>query len=310
MPLVDVAMGTYNHEKFIAQALESVLTQKTDFSYRIIICDDFSTDNTRSIILSYVKKFPDKIVTLFPERHYGMEHRERPYPKVLKLCTAKYVAMLEGDDYWISTTKLQEQVDFLDSHPEFVMCFTNGRVVNEDGDIIKESRLDEDRRKNLSQAEIISGIVPPANTVVYRNNVLKNIPDEFYSVVNADIFLFSLLTEYGDAGYLDINTGSYRMHAGGVWSEQSEEYSYKKNLKTRCALLKFFKHKYKKILLSSVNNCYVLLLGYYVKKRNIYKFILTCLSFLLHGLTHMDTYFRMYLKPTIYNKFNSLKKKH
>src|SRR4030042_2430256 len=118
-PLVDVAMGTYNHEKFSAQALESVLSQRTNFSYRIIISDDCSTDNTRAIIMSYAEKHPGKIITIFPQKHVGLLHPDRPFIKVLKQCTAKYIALLEGDDYWTEPYKLQKQVDFLKTHADF-----------------------------------------------------------------------------------------------------------------------------------------------------------------------------------------------
>jgi hypothetical protein len=174
-------------------------------------------------LLEYQNKYPDIINLLLPEINLGVM---RNFINTYRACRGEYVALLEGDDFWTSPDKLQKQAEFLDSHTEFVMCFTNGQIVNGNGVIVKEARLDEDRRKNLTQSEIISGLVPPSNTVMFRNNVIVKIPEISYTTVNGDILFFSMLTEYGDAGYLDINTGNYRMHEGGIWSTKSDEYRY------------------------------------------------------------------------------------
>ena len=95
-PLVDIIMPTYNHERFIAQAIESVLAQQTNFEYRLNIADDCSTDNTQTIIKDYAQKHPDQIRTVLSPHNIGIVHKDRLSIKVLKLCTAKYVALLEG----------------------------------------------------------------------------------------------------------------------------------------------------------------------------------------------------------------------
>lgn len=285
-PLVDVAMGTYNHAKYIAQALESVLSQKTDFFFRIIISDDFSTDDTRSIIMSYVEKYPERIVTLFPDRNYGLAHKDRPYPKVLQQCTAKYIAMLEGDDYWNSPDKLQKQVDFMESHPEYMMCFTNCSIVNEEGTIIRDDRLDEDRKKNLSQAEIFSGLVPPTNTVMYRNKLLEKIPDFLCTCANFDIIFFSLLTDHGDAGYLDENMACYRIHGEGVWSGGTKEYLHQNVLNSYCSLLKYYYPRHRDILLPKVQAFFLNLAEYYKSEGQFGKYIDTFFHYALSDLKH------------------------
>jgi glycosyltransferase involved in cell wall biosynthesis len=114
---VSVAMITYNHERYIAKALDNVLSQSTNFDYEVIIGEDFSTDNTRSIIIDYQKRYPDKFQLLLNDKNIGM-HKNTA--QVLRACRGQYVALLEGDDYWTSTHKLQLQVDFLDRHPECV----------------------------------------------------------------------------------------------------------------------------------------------------------------------------------------------
>lgn len=293
---LSVLMITYNHEKYIVQALDSILMQKTNFDYEIVIGEDCSNDNTRNILLEYQKKYPEKIKLLLSEKKLGVM---RNFIKAYKACCGEYVALLEGDDFWTSHNKLQEQVNFLENHPEFVMCFTNSRIVNEDGDVIKEDRLDEDRRKNLSQSDIISGLVPPSNTVMFRNNVMAKIPEVFYTSVNGDILFFGMLTEYGDAGYLDINTGNYRMHAGGIWSTKSDEHRYKNYLKTCKALLSIFRKKYRIILLDKINGTYTALLGYYWKKKEIIKYIKCYLSLIFFDLKYADFSFLYYFFPML-----------
>lgn len=283
---ISVLIITYNHERYIAQALDSVLNQKMDFGYEIVIGDDCSTDGTQAIVSEYQKKCPGKIKLLLAEKNLGPT---RNFIKTYRACGGQYVALLEGDDYWISPGKLQQQVDFLESHPEFVLCFTNSRIVNEYGEVIKDSRLDEDRRRNLTQTDIISGLVPPTNTVVFRNNIVTEIPDIFFTAVNGDIMFFSMLAEYGNAAYIDEFTGDYRVHDSGTWSNKSAFYMLKNNLNARLVLLTCFP-KYKDILLPSVNGYYSELLLHYIKTRSLiniflvaYRAFVTNLKFLNFG---------------------------
>ena len=114
--IVSVDMITYNHEKYIAQAIEGVLMQKTKFRYELVIGEDCSTDSTRSICLEYKNKFPDIIKLRLPEKNLGMQ--QNGLENALA-CSGKYIAICEGDDYWIDPFKLQKQVDFLEANANF-----------------------------------------------------------------------------------------------------------------------------------------------------------------------------------------------
>lgn len=116
-PLVSIGLMTYNHEAFIAKAIESVLMQETNFTYELVIAEDCSTDRTREIILNYKKKYPNLIRLLLQDQNVGMKKNSND---LRRACWGKYRANLEGDDYWIDPGKLQKQVDFLESHPDFV----------------------------------------------------------------------------------------------------------------------------------------------------------------------------------------------
>jgi glycosyltransferase involved in cell wall biosynthesis len=118
-PKVSVCMMTYNHERFIAQAIESVLEQKTSFDLELVIGEDCSTDGTRKIVAEYARKYPEKIKAMFRETNLGMTANGI---QTLRECRGRYIALLEGDDYWTDPLKLQKQVDFLDVHPTCTAC--------------------------------------------------------------------------------------------------------------------------------------------------------------------------------------------
>jgi glycosyltransferase involved in cell wall biosynthesis len=130
-PLVSVFMITYNHEKYIAQALNSVLMQKTSFDYEIVIGDDCSTDSTQKIIKDYVTKHPNKIKPIFQTVNVGA--MRNAYEFTLPECKGKYIATLEGDDYWTDPDKLQKQVDFLESNENYSVCFHHVIMVDAQG---------------------------------------------------------------------------------------------------------------------------------------------------------------------------------
>jgi glycosyltransferase involved in cell wall biosynthesis len=115
---VSVCVITYNHEKFIEEALDSVIMQSTDFDIEIIIGDDSSTDNTTSICERYAKKH-NNIHHIDRKKNIGMNAN---WMDTIRSAKGKYIALLEGDDYWLSINKLQKQVDFLENHKRFVLC--------------------------------------------------------------------------------------------------------------------------------------------------------------------------------------------
>ncbi|MEE2771243.1 MAG: glycosyltransferase, partial [Bacteroidota bacterium] len=119
---VSVFMLAYNQEKYIAQAIDGVLMQRTDFPVELVIGEDHSTDVTRGICKSYAAKHPVKIKLLLNENNLGLG---KNYVRTYSECTGKYIAICDGDDYWIDPLKLQKQVDFLESQPDFEIVFTN-----------------------------------------------------------------------------------------------------------------------------------------------------------------------------------------
>ena len=130
IPMVSIAMLTYNHESFIEQAIKSVISQDTIFSYQLIIGEDCSNDNTREIVLKYANLYPDRIIVILQDFNVGIKTNALSVRKYLK---GKYIATLEGDDYWIDNNKLQKQVEFLEQHQEYIAVSCNHMDVNEEG---------------------------------------------------------------------------------------------------------------------------------------------------------------------------------
>jgi len=129
-PKVSVLVMTYNHAHFIWQALDSVLMQRTDFAYEIVISEDCSTDGTREIVIDYHSRFRDTICLLLSERNL---HSNAVVSRGIRACRGEFIALLDGDDYWTTADKLQTQVDFLEQHPDCSACFHNALTVYEDG---------------------------------------------------------------------------------------------------------------------------------------------------------------------------------
>lgn len=128
-PIVSVYMVTYNHDPYIAQAIEGVMMQQTDFEFELVIGEDASQDRTRKICFEYQKWYPDKIRVLWSE-----ENVTRPYggngPRVMARCRGEFIAFCEGDDYWTDPLKLQKQVDAMLANPQCTLCFSDAKIMD------------------------------------------------------------------------------------------------------------------------------------------------------------------------------------
>ena len=129
--MVSITVLTYNHEKYIKQALDSIIMQKVNFKYEIVVGDDCSQDDTQNILNSYAQKFPDKFVLLLRDHNIGANNNSFD---VKRHCRGKYIAILEGDDFWIDEDKLQIQLDFLETHKGCDAIAHRHQIVNNNGD--------------------------------------------------------------------------------------------------------------------------------------------------------------------------------
>jgi glycosyltransferase involved in cell wall biosynthesis len=246
-PLVDIIMPTYNHEKFIAQAIESVLAQETDFTYRLKIGDDCSTDGAPAIIRSYAGRYPERIDAFLFSPHVGAFHRERMGVRLLRQSQAKYVAVLEGDDYWTDPRKLHKQVDYLERHPGCAVCFNDAVMFHEDGSEPPRRLCAADQKQVSTLEDIVAANFLIPCTALFRN-VLGELPEHFFAVKNADWMMYVLLAEHGTLDYLDEVTAAYRVHRGGVWSRLSYPQRIREHINTYETIDAYFNYKYHDIV--------------------------------------------------------------
>lgn len=213
---LSVFMMTYQHGKYIKKALNGILAQKCDFDFEIVVGDDFSRDNTREILQQYSNEYPGRFKLLFHSKNIGPYQNQNA---VFEACDGEYVALCEGDDYWDDPYKLQRQVGFLDSNPDFVLSFHEVEKTDSSGELIGQKVLGAHRWKELDQNQLISGDLVPSVSTVFRACYLKDFLNLKVQVKNGDTFLFAILGQYGKAHFHpDIRPAKYRIHDGGVWT--------------------------------------------------------------------------------------------
>ncbi len=217
--MLSISCLTYNHEKYISKTLDSMLEQKTDFPFEILIHDDASTDATQSIIESYTDRYPDIIKPILQtQNQYSLGiYRTNVYN--FKVAKGKYIALCEGDDYWCNKSKLQTQVDYLEKHHEYSMCFHSAKKETVDGS--HTSRLIRPYRKNtsLNAEEIIDKkSVFPTASLVFRREVIDNLPEFYYACPVGDLPLHLIAATYGKAYYMDSPMCVYRIGDEVSWT--------------------------------------------------------------------------------------------
>ncbi len=127
-PLVSVIVTTYNHEPYLAETLDAILAQECDFGVEIILGEDCSSDNTLGVCKTFAQQYPDRITLITSAENVGWRAN---YRRCVEAARGKYIAFCDGDDYWCDTHKLQAQVDFMEAHPQYGMCYTRSKRVEE-----------------------------------------------------------------------------------------------------------------------------------------------------------------------------------
>lgn len=237
IPLVSICCITYNHEKYIRDAIEGFLMQNVTFSIEIIIHDDASTDRTAKIVREYANKYPDLIVPILQaENQYSKGIRPSP-TFVWPRARGKYIALCEGDDYWTDPLKIQKQVDFLEKNSEFSICFHEvhiNRANKIEEDFITRKVADVTGLKDLIKGNYIH-----TPSVVFRKN--QDILDRF-KISNpslGDYALHMLNASVGKIKKFQDVMAVYRIHEGGIWSLRDKESRLYTGLETRIKVYKY-----------------------------------------------------------------------
>ena len=182
--LLSIAIITFNHENYIRQALDSILMQNVDFKYEVIIGEDCSPDNTRIILLEYHKKYPNKFKLILRDKNMGAT---KNLYDVLMKCQGKYIALLEGDDFWTNSDKLQLQVDFLEEHNEYTGVSHDFEYVNKNGNhtsMSNENGSNVDKEFTMNDFTKWEWPIQTA-TLVFRNFFINNKDEDFRIIYTA-----------------------------------------------------------------------------------------------------------------------------
>lgn len=219
---LSVCIQAYNHGQYIAQALDSVLMQRTAFEFEIIVGEDDSSDGTREIVCAYQRRFPERIRLFLNSRENVIRINGRPtgrwnFMNNLQHARGEYIALLDGDDYWTSPEKLQRQVALLDQHPEYSSCGHRARMIFEDGRG-EERIFSEAPAGRIGLARLLEGNPLPTCSTVFRREVVLPLPEWFVEAPAADYCIHVLCARAGEIMLLDDVMGVYRIHDGGVWS--------------------------------------------------------------------------------------------
>ncbi len=171
VPAVSAIIVTYNHERYIRQALDGVLSQQTTFPFEIIVSEDRSTDDTAEIVESYVARFPDRI--RFIRSEVNLRDNEVVF-RAMRMAHGRYITFLDGDDYWVSTNKLQAQVDFMEANPDSAITYHDVERVTDDGEVVRVMRGLGHRG---TIADLIKGNFIGTCSVMLRRSAVAEVPD-------------------------------------------------------------------------------------------------------------------------------------
>lgn len=221
-PTINVCMITYNHEKYISEAIEGVLMQKTTFPIQLVVGEDYSTDNTRAICEEYQKKYPN-IIKLLPKQKNNLGMMPN-FIRTLVACKSNYIALCEGDDYWTDPTKLQKQVDLIESKLNASLVFSDRTVLNSN-DNKSTPNTYKDRRYNLN--DVIAGFIPPTQTMLFRNNNnLSSFLKKHQQHPSGDQLIALFYAMQGFIYCLKDQTAIYRITGEGAWSSRKDNHDY------------------------------------------------------------------------------------
>jgi len=218
-PIVSICCITYNHEKFIAEAINGFLAQKLLFNIEIIIADDASNDRTPQIITDFQLAHPGRIKAFLHKQNKGMMDNLN---FVLRMCQGKYIALCEGDDYWTDPHKLQKQVEYLEGHPECALCHHPVQILK-DGILSKKKVVGRKIGdfKVYSIEKLTDKNFIYTSSVVFKREVLDILPPWFSQLAVGDYPLFLFAGKMGNYCQLNEYMSVYRIQ-GGIWSGQTK----------------------------------------------------------------------------------------
>lgn len=217
--MVSIICNAYNHEKYIRKALDGFVNQKTDFDFEVIIHDDASTDRTADIIREYQKRYPKLIKAILENENQYSKGIDITRQIDLPLANGKYIALCEGDDYWIDCKKLQKQFKYMEEHPQCSLCIHNGILVNECGEKIGE-KITTNVAREFQCEEVIDGGggFCLTNSIFTRSIIVKKVSEMME--YGLDYFWQCYLASEGSIFCFCDKMSAYRVFSNGSWTSR------------------------------------------------------------------------------------------
>jgi hypothetical protein len=250
---LSVMMITYNHERFIAQALESVLTQQVNFEYEIVVGEDCSMDRTREILMDFHRQHPDRIVPLLRQRNLGAMGN---FAETLAACRGEYVAFLEADDYWTCADKLQKQTDFLNAHPDFAICCARAQLQSEMAARQDVGVFPSHAAGAHTIEDLLAGNFIVTCTSVFRREKIGRLPGWLLEMSMGDWPLHVLVARSGKIWLMNEVMATYRIHPGGIWTSLSEHKRLSAMIRMMTELDRQLGFRYTKIIQKTIGGFY------------------------------------------------------
>lgn len=242
-PVVSVLCVTYNHVRFIRDAMEGFLFQETTFPVEIVVHDDASTDGTTDILREYARNHASVV------RHVAQPKNLWPNVRgtelVQRYCRGEFIAMCEGDDYWLTSEKLQRQVDAILRHADVTLCYHSHQLVNKQG-VQLPSPMVRDRLEIFDRGDFIRGKFGDLTTasVLFRRSMLDLLPSWYADLPFGDISLYALASLRGRIAVIPGVHSAYRRHSGGIYNvsrlADDEDFHFAKELWWRRAICDLF----------------------------------------------------------------------
>jgi len=211
IPTVSIVTIAYNVEKYIAEVIESVLSQKTNYTVELVIGEDYSTDRTREICLEYQQKYPNVIRVLCHEKNLGLT------PNCVathNACKGKYIALLDGDDYWTDENKLQKQIDFLENNLDYSGCAHQAMKIYDNGD--KPQLFGEEKDTTYYLNDMITHRKFHTSALVYRKEIWDKTGGIPPNISSNERAIYPMVAIFGKIMYFKDCMCVYRIHGSGL----------------------------------------------------------------------------------------------
>jgi hypothetical protein len=208
-------MRTYEHAPYVAQAIESVLIQEGPFEFELVVGEDYSADGTREIVERYAERYPERVRAVLPAENLGHGEILR---RVLDATRGRFVAYLDGDDYWTSVAKLRRQVEFLEAHGECAACFHDASLVYDAAGAPSGVTTPALAEASFALEDILTECFVPSPAMMFRHEILGELPEWVFESAWIDWLIHIRCAERGPLGYIPEPLAAYRVHDGGMFS--------------------------------------------------------------------------------------------